>query len=135
MPATQVFFYKDDREVPVKDWLAELRKRDRKGFAKCVVRLLELAKYGHELRRPAADILQAGIYELRAKHGHVQYRILYFFHGRNVTVLAHAIVKEGAEVPQADVRLAAQRRDRLLRDPAAHLLELEIEQVEGSENG
>ena len=27
-------------------------------------------------------------YELRAKHGRVNYRILYFFHGRNVAVLA-----------------------------------------------
>ncbi|MEH1871881.1 type II toxin-antitoxin system RelE/ParE family toxin [Nostoc sp.] len=39
----------------------------------------QLAEYGFELRRPAADLLRDGIYELRAKHVRVQYRILYFF--------------------------------------------------------
>jgi hypothetical protein len=34
------------------------------------------------LRRPHADYLEDGIYELRWRNGTVQYRILYFFHGR-----------------------------------------------------
>ena len=53
-----------------------------------------LAESGYELRRPAADYLQDGIYELRAKHRNRQYRILYFFHGQNLAILAHAITKE-----------------------------------------
>jgi hypothetical protein len=34
---------------------------------------------GHELRRPEADFLRDGIYELRASLGGVHHRILYFF--------------------------------------------------------
>jgi hypothetical protein len=34
---------------------------------------------GHELRRPYADYLRAGVHELRARVGRVNYRILYFF--------------------------------------------------------
>ncbi len=40
----------------------------------------------------APDYLRDGIYELRAKHIHVQYRILYFFDGQNIAILAHAII-------------------------------------------
>ena len=49
---------------------------------------------GFELRRPMADLLEDGIYELRVRVGKVNYRILYFFHGRNVAILTHAMTKE-----------------------------------------
>jgi ribosome-binding protein aMBF1 (putative translation factor) len=61
-----------------------------------VARIRRLAEAGRELRRPEADYLRGGIYELRARRGHVNYRILYFFHGQNVAILAHALTKEGA---------------------------------------
>lgn len=95
-------------------------------MAKCVARLRQLAQFGHEMRRPAADYLQDGIHELRARQGHVQYRILYFFHGRNVCILAHAIVKEGAAVPRADMEWALRRQRAFLGDPESHALEAEV---------
>ena len=56
MPRTEVRFYKDDDgAVPVLDWLRDLKKQNRRGFAKCVVRIQRLAELGHELRRPEAD--------------------------------------------------------------------------------
>jgi phage-related protein len=64
----------------------------------------------HELRRPAADFLRNGIYELRAKHQNVQYRILYFFHSQNVAILAHAITKGGPAVPDSDIDRAIARK-------------------------
>jgi hypothetical protein len=91
MPRTQVIFYQErDGKAPVLEWLSELKETNAKAWANCRVRIEQLAELGHELRRPAADILRNGIYELRAKQGHVQYRILYFFHGRNVAILAIA---------------------------------------------
>jgi phage-related protein len=78
-----------------------------------------LAQFGHELRRPHADILRDGIYELRAKRGHVQYRILYFFHGRNVALLAHALTKED-KVPAIDISRAIARKRRYEQNPTQH---------------
>ncbi len=52
---------------------------------------------GHELRRPLADFLRDGIHELRVRKGRVNYRILYFFHGRNLPILGHALTKEEAD--------------------------------------
>jgi phage-related protein len=63
-----------------------------------------------------------GIHELRARRGHVHYRILYFFHGRNVAVLCHALTKED-EVPEADIERARRRKQTFATNPAAHIAE------------
>lgn len=83
-----------------------------------------LALFGHELRRPAADLLRDGIYELRARQGHVQYRLLYFFHGRNVAVLAHSLTKED-QVPSIDIERAIARKKLFLTNPTEHTYETE----------
>ena len=85
-----------------------------------------LAELGHELRRPEADLLRDGIYELRARLGTVNYRILYFFHGRNVAVLAHAITKEN-EIPVVEINRAVARKRTFIASPAAHTLIGDIE--------
>ena len=126
MPTTEVFFYAKEGVSPVAAWLAELRRGNAKAYAQCVVRIEQLAAAGHDLRRPAADFLRDGIYELRAKKGRVQYRILYFFHGRQVAILAHAIIKEGAAVPAVDIARAIERKNAYVRDPAGHTLQVEI---------
>jgi len=79
---------------------------------------------GHELRRPEADYLRDGVYELRARLGRVNYRILYFFHGAHVAVLAHAITKE-ADVPAVDINRAIEHRRRYEQNPERHTYEEE----------
>lgn len=124
MPATQVHFYQDDDgEAPVWQWLLDLRQRDRQGFANCIARIEQLAAMGYDIRRPATDVLRDGIHELRAKHGHVQYRILYFYHGRNATVLAHAIIKRGSAVPPIEIERALRRKRIFEADPQRHTYE------------
>jgi phage-related protein len=121
MPETQVVFYQEtDGEVPVLEWLTQLVKQNRKGYANCVARIGQLAANGYELRRPAADYLTDGIYELRAKHIRVQYRILYFFYGQNVAILAHAITKEEEAVPPIDIERALRRKRLFEENPEAH---------------
>jgi phage-related protein len=81
---------------------------------------------GHELRRPEADLLRDGIYELRARLGTVNYRVLYFFHGRNVAVLAHAITKED-EIPIVETNRAVERKRVFAANPTAHTFIGDIE--------
>lgn len=120
MPQTTVVFYRDDDgTVPVRDWLDGLRRRDRAAAESCVKRITHLAALGHELRRPAADYLRDGIYELRMRVARVNYRILYFFHGTVAAVLAHGLTKEG-EVPDADIERAIRRKARFQADPKTH---------------
>ncbi len=120
MPKAEVLFYQEaDGRSPVVEWLERLRRMDTAAYAKCAAVIERLQESGFELRRPTADLLRDGIRELRAKKGHVNYRILYFFHGRNVAILAHAITKEDV-VPPADIDRAMLRKAAFEANPAKH---------------
>ncbi|HME09668.1 MAG TPA: type II toxin-antitoxin system RelE/ParE family toxin [Bryobacteraceae bacterium] len=125
MPRIDDVFYQEDRtDVPVLDWLKKLRRSDQGAYESCVAAIARLAECGHELRRPLVDILRDGIYELRIRKGRVNYRILYFFHRRNLAILGHALTKEDV-VPKADVERAIRRKKAFVLDPARHTYEEE----------
>ncbi len=116
MPQMSVVFFADaDGTCPLLDWLDDQPEKPR---LKCVVRIERLAEKGHELRRPEADLLRDGICELRVRAGHVNYRMLYFFHqGR--AVVTHGLTKED-HVPNKEIDLAIQRMNEFKRDPGRH---------------
>lgn len=121
MPKTKVvFFCEEDGAVPALEWLDSLPARARD---KCAVRIQRLAELGHELRRPEADYLGKGIYELRARHGGVNLRMLYFFHGRVAAVVSHGFAKQQAQVPARDIRLAVRRKAAFETDPKRYTYE------------
>ena len=127
MPKTSVLFYQEKQgDIPVADWLNELKSRNRAGFANCVGRIRQLESTGHELRRPTADYLRDGIYELRAKHRNVQYRILYFFSGKNIAVLNHSLIKKSSAVPKKDIELAIKRKQKFEQNPGQHTYRGEV---------
>ena len=101
MPRVEVIFFQEAEggTPPLVDWLDSLPEKAR---LKCLVRLKRLEDLGHELRRPEADYLRDGIYELWASHQGAHYRMLYFFHGRAAVVLTHGVVKE-REVPTKEI--------------------------------
>jgi phage-related protein len=120
MPPAQVVLYQEkDGDAPVVDWLRELNQTHAKAFDKCRAALSRLALLGHQLRRPEADYLRDGIYELRVRSGSVNYRLLYFFHGRTVAVVAHGLTKEAA-VPAIDINRAILRKAAFAANPTAH---------------
>ena len=117
MPRTRVVFYKDrEGNVPVLEWLDSLPAKIQD---KCVVKIERLRELGHELRRPEADLLRDGIYELRVGREGMNYRILYFYHGQVAAVLAHGIIKE-REVPLKDIERALERKKLFEQDPKGH---------------
>lgn len=112
-------------EIPVLNWLNALRETDHRAYTDCVARVELLSALGHELRRPHADYLRDGIYELRARSNNVNYRILYFFFGRNVAILAHGLTKQ-KEVPAFDIKRAVQRKQLFEKNPQGHTGHKEI---------
>ena len=123
LPKTEVLFFQQaGGRVPVREWLEELRRADQLGYDRCIARISQLAEFGHELRRPAADFLCDGVYELRARRGRVNFRILYCFHGRGVAVLLHALTKEN-RVPAVELQRAVDRKALLESDPTSHVHE------------
>lgn len=121
MPTTQVVFFREsDGRVPFAEWFARLP-----GHAKdhCLAKVTLLRDHGHELRRPAAESLGGGIYELRAKSHNVNYRMLYFFEGRRTAVLSHGFSKQQARVPQKEIDLAMNRMRLFRACPKGHTFE------------
>ncbi len=111
-------YQEEDGTVPLLEWFDGLPAKAR---AKCKVRLERLRELGHELRRPEGDYLEEGIYELRAKHRGVNYRILYFFFGREAVVVSHGILKQQAAVPPKEIDLALRRKRLFEADPERHI--------------
>jgi putative component of toxin-antitoxin plasmid stabilization module len=126
MPQVDVIFYREDETAcEVVDWLRDLRNTKPKAFAKCFVRVQRLAELGHELRRPECDFLRDGIYELRSRIGNVNYRLLYFFHGRTAAIIAVGLTKEDA-VPDVDIDTAIARKSKFIKDSVAHTFAEEL---------
>lgn len=120
MPRTKIVLYReDDGTVPLLEWLDSIPDKARD---KCVVRIERLRELGHELRRPEADLLRDGIYELRAALQGINYRLLYFFHRREAVVLSHGLVKERA-VPTQEIERAMVRKLKYEAAPARHTYE------------
>ncbi|OFW11089.1 MAG: hypothetical protein A3H27_01330 [Acidobacteria bacterium RIFCSPLOWO2_02_FULL_59_13] len=117
MPPTQIIFYRDEQgRVPLLDWLDSLPDKAR---LKCLARLQRLEVLGHELRRPEADFLRDGIYELRASFQGIHYRMLYFFHKTQAIVVSHGIQKE-REVPATEIKRAIERKHQFEGAPEKH---------------
>lgn len=127
MPSINVVFYQDrPGDSPVVDWLRKLNETHPKAFDKCRAAIARLALHGHELRRPESDYLRDGIYELRVRLGSINYRLLYFFHGRTVSVLAHGLTKESS-IHVTDLQKAIARKVAFAANPTAHTFNGEIE--------
>ena len=117
MPKTKVILYcEEDGSCPFLEWIEQLPV---KAQDKCLVRVERLRELGHELRRPEADLLRDGIYELRASPMGIHYRILYFFHGAVAAIVSHGIVKERA-VPPKEIDPSLGRKKRFEANPAKH---------------
>lgn len=117
MPTIPVVFYREnDGTAPVLKWLDTLPATAQD---KCRIKIERLGELGHELRRPEADLLRDGIHELRIGLQGINYRILYFFHGRTAAVLAHGLVKERA-VPSREIDVALARKRLFEQDPERH---------------
>ena len=120
MPRTSVVFYReDDGSVPLLDWFNSIPAE---AVVKCRVRIERLEELGHEIRRPEADYLRDGIYELRVALRSVNYRMLYFFHGNIAAVLSHGLTKERV-VPPTEIHRAIERKQRFQADPKRHTYE------------
>ena len=110
MPRTEITVFCDVRgEAELLVWLGELKEKVPRAHDKVQAYVKMLYLDGNALRRPVADYLRDGIYELRPKVGTVNYRVLYFFSGAGKATLSHGLTKEG-EVPDEDIELAIENK-------------------------
>lgn len=88
---------------PVKEFIESLPIKEQ---AKVYAYLKELSHEGPNLKRPMADYVGHGIYELRPKNN----RIFYFFFLKNNVVLLHAIKKNTNKISKGDLVICYRRK-------------------------
>jgi len=97
------YFLDEKRNSPIEEFIDSLPLKEQE---KILAYISELLKEGYNLRRPMADYLGHGIYELRPKNN----RIFYFFFIRDSAVLLHAIKKKTYKIPESDLDICIKRK-------------------------
>lgn len=132
-PSVDVVFYCEaDGTSPVKEWLDELAAstsiRDNKLHDKCFQYFAMLETEGHTFTDGnRAKVCGNGLFDIRIGAKNVNFRILYFLHGRRLAVVAHWCTKERI-IEERDMALALKRRGLFLKDPDKHTWNEELEQ-------
>lgn len=113
-----IYWFIDERgNNPVRKFVESLSSKEQ---AKISAYVSELKNQGHNLRRPMADYLGNGIYELRPRKN----RIFYFFFLKDNAILAHAVKKETKRILKADLNLCMKRKAQVERGGRIEKLEL-----------
>ena len=97
------FFIDEDGRSPVEELMQELTQKE---DMKIRAYLKILKEYGHNLRRPIADYLGEGIYELRPG----PHRVFYFFFMKDSAILLHMLRKKTDKIPLNDLNLCIKRK-------------------------
>ena len=114
-----IYYFVDERgNKPIEEFIRALPKKER---ARVFAYIVELKKQGNNLRRPMAENLGNGIYELRPKDN----RIFYFFYLRDNAVLVHAIKKYTKRIREGDLRLCIKRKSQV-KGEYGHIEKLEL---------
>lgn len=116
VPATEkrmtlVFFRTDSGSEPVREWLLELPKADRRvvGFG------LKELEFGWPVGMPLCRAMGTGLFELRvALPSRRIARVLVCAHDGELFAL-HAFIKKTQKTPDSELKLARQRKRQLER--------------------
>jgi hypothetical protein len=113
-------YCEEDGSCPFKKWLD---KQNYKVAVKASRYIEELGHFGYQLHRPYSENLGNGIYELRPTYQGIHYRILYFFHGREIAIITGGLVKE-KRIPEKELNIAVNRMKKYKLDPEKYSINL-----------
>ncbi len=109
-PVLRVIFYRSENGVePVREWLKELRKEDRKAIGEDI----KTAQFGWPLGMPLIRKIENGIWEVRSNITDGIART-FFTVEKNTMVLLHGFVKKSQETPLKELRTVRRRLRNIL---------------------
>ena len=104
-PLRVIFYCTESGNEPVREWLKELPKEERKTLGEDIKTLQFRWPLGMPLVRPLAD----KIYEVRTGLPHRIARTLFFVHHEEI-ILLHAFIKKTQATPDNELNLAKKRK-------------------------
>jgi phage-related protein len=102
------FFRTESGNEPVREWLKELSKQDKKAIGGDI----KTVQYGWPLGMPVVRKMDPGLWEVRCRLDKRIARILFTVKGGQM-VLLHGLIKKSQKTPQADLQLAKDRKANL----------------------
>lgn len=107
VPSLRVLFFRQPSgREPVRDWLLELEKEDRRLIGEDI----KLVQFRWPLGMPLVRKLESGLWEVRCRlsDGGIA-RVFFTVSGQDM-VLLHGFVKKSQKTPQGDLELARNRK-------------------------
>ncbi|MDA8326583.1 MAG: type II toxin-antitoxin system RelE/ParE family toxin [Nitrospiraceae bacterium] len=105
MPILRVFFYRSENgNEPVREWLKELRKEDRRAVGEDI----KTAQFGWPLGMPLIRKIEKDLWEVRSNITDGIARTFFTVKGATM-VLLHGFVKKSQETPQNELQTARRR--------------------------
>ncbi len=108
-PALNVVFYSTDSgREPVRQWLKNLEKTDRKTIGGDI----QFVQYGWPLGMPYVRKIENLLWEVRSSITGGRVARVLFTIGGNEMILLHGFIKKSQKISQKDVNLARDRRNQ-----------------------
>lgn len=100
-------FYRTETGVePVRDWLKELSKTDKKAIGENI----KTVQFGWPLGMPLVDNLGHGLWEVRTKLSGGRIARVVFFMDSNTMILVNGFIKKTQRTPKPELDLARKRK-------------------------
>jgi len=104
-PIPLVFWRSATNREPVREWLNELSREDKRSIGRDIAKV----QYGWPMGLPLCRPLSGGLWEVRATlPNNRQARIFFGFHD-GMLIALHAIMKKTQKTPAGDLALSRQR--------------------------
>lgn len=101
-----VFYRTESGVEPVREWLKNLSKQDRRIIGEDILTI----QYGWPLGKPLVDNLTTGLWEIRTKiSGGNNARIIFFINNHTL-VLTSGFIKKTQKTPKSELALAKKRK-------------------------
>ena len=105
-------FFRNAASAPVREWLLELSREDRKIIGSDI----KTVEFGWPIGMPTCRPMSGGLYEVRSHLANRSARVLCCISDGQL-VLLHGFIKKDQQTPEADLRLARERMQLVLRQP------------------
>ena len=103
-----VFFRSGSGREPVRDWLLEMSREDRKSVGSDI----KATQYGWPVGLPLVRKVEPGIWEVRSRIEAGAARVMFTVDGDDM-ILLHGFVKKSMATPAAELRTTRRRMARL----------------------
>ena len=105
----QVVFYRTARNIePVREWLKELPRSERKIIGEDI----KTIQFGWPIGMPLVRKVDIGLWEIRSKIDNRISRVIFTVYN-NFIVLIHGFIKKTQKIPVKELRLAKKRLSNL----------------------